>query len=83
MKKNYQNWIIVVLALALAGQMLMNWQPAAQAQDKMPAPTFSPTPQPHAHHSMPEENTAENAASPFAKGLNDSMSVMHEEMMKV
>jgi hypothetical protein len=82
MKKNYRNWIIVVLALALAGQTLMDWQPAAQAQNKTIAPAVSPTPPPHAHHSMPEENMADNTASPFAKGLSESMRVMHEEMMK-
>ncbi len=83
MKKNYRNWIIVVLALALAGQMLMNWQPAAQARDKMPAPMFSPTPQPHENHSMMKEKAANDNVSPFANGLSESMSVMHEEMMKV
>ena len=31
---------------------------------------------------MPEENTADNSASPFARGLSESMRVMHEEMMK-
>lgn len=83
MKKSWQHCLIVLLSAALVAQFLMPKQSAARAQQMPIKTTPTVTPTPHEHHSMMKEKAADDNASPFAEGLNESMSVMHEEMMKV
>ena len=82
MKRIWQNWLTVVLVLAFVAPTLMGWQSVTYAQEENKTTTVAPTPPPHTHHSLMEENRADEAASLFAEGLKESMRVMHEEMMK-
>jgi len=83
MKKSWHYCLIVLLSAALVSQILMQRQLAACARQVPIKTTPTVTPTPHEHHSMMKEKAADDNASPFAKGLNESMSLMHQEMMKV
>lgn len=77
-RRSYRNWLTLTLSLMLVAQWwVYNSHSSVRAQEAVAKPCAGEMQSSQAMHRMASPQTA----SPFARGLGESMDLMHREMM--